>query len=344
MVSIGELGVKTIVQGNDQANGYEFIRYGPGRLLSTIARNTTVSAMAVHGVASNEDPGLATMWVILGPTNYSIAVPTWVIVSDIPERLGNGDMYDRARSLYNKWEELSTQRSIFPVEAHIFGSVVNELLPHWRAEGLPSVDEVSRIEHRMANDAYSLLDCLDNSQNNNMAPNVSFQADPSELTVNFELTASDVDGTIDQVKWNFGDDTTSTEISPSHTYAEAGTYLVSSTVTDDDSVSLTSWMYLDVAPVCPHPVGHADYCRDCGPCAEGEGDCDGDGECQSGLYCVPDLQVPGSDICSMTADTCPGDSNFDMDVDGVDLADYIFDSGGLGLDEFALNFGKINCP
>ncbi len=86
---------------------------------------------------------------------------------------------------------------------------------------------------------------------------------------------------IDQVKWNFGDDTTSTEISPSHTYAEAGTYLVSSTVMDDDSVSLTSWMYLDVAPVCPHPVGHADF---------------------------------------------------------------IIDSGGLGLDEFAINFGKINCP
>jgi hypothetical protein len=45
---------------------------------------------------------------------------------------------------------------------------------------------------------------------------------------------------------------------------------------------------------CTLPVGHLDYCRDCGPCAEGEGDCDNDGECQSGLTC--DL-VPGTDTC-----------------------------------------------
>ena len=96
-----------------------------------------------------------------------------------------------------------------------------------------------------------------------------------------------------------------------------------------------------VPPVCPHPVGHADYCRDCGPCAEGEGDCDNDGECENGLVCVPNLQVPDTDTCQ---DTCPGDSDRDKDVDGADLVDYIFDSKGLGLDEFAANFGKINCP
>jgi hypothetical protein len=42
--------------------------------------------------------------------------------------------------------------------------------------------------------------------------------------------------------------------------------------------------------------------------------------------------------------TCPGDFNGDKDVDGSDLADYIFEPNGLGLDEFALNFGKENCP
>lgn len=42
--------------------------------------------------------------------------------------------------------------------------------------------------------------------------------------------------------------------------------------------------------------------------------------------------------------TCPGDIDGDKDVDGSDLADYILDSGGLGLDDFAANFGKINCP
>ena len=42
--------------------------------------------------------------------------------------------------------------------------------------------------------------------------------------------------------------------------------------------------------------------------------------------------------------TCPGDFNGDKDVDGSDLADYLFDSGGLGLDVFAADFGRANCP
>ena len=42
--------------------------------------------------------------------------------------------------------------------------------------------------------------------------------------------------------------------------------------------------------------------------------------------------------------TCPGDFNGDRDVDGSDLAEYLFDTGGLGLEVFAPNFGKGDCP
>ena len=42
--------------------------------------------------------------------------------------------------------------------------------------------------------------------------------------------------------------------------------------------------------------------------------------------------------------TCPGDFDGDKDVGSADLAEYIDDSGGLGLDVFAINFGKVNCP
>ena len=42
------------------------------------------------------------------------------------------------------------------------------------------------------------------------------------------------------------------------------------------------------------PLGHNDYCRDCGPCNEGQGDCDNDGECAGDLTCP---QVDGTDIC-----------------------------------------------
>ena len=42
--------------------------------------------------------------------------------------------------------------------------------------------------------------------------------------------------------------------------------------------------------------------------------------------------------------TCPGDFDGDKDVDGADLADYLFDSRGLGVNVFADDFGKNNCP
>jgi hypothetical protein len=41
-------------------------------------------------------------------------------------------------------------------------------------------------------------------------------------------------------------------------------------------------------PTCNLVPGHFDFCRPnrCGPCAAGEGDCDGNQECQAGLTCV----------------------------------------------------------
>jgi xanthomonalisin len=54
----------------------------------------------------------------------------------------------------------------------------------------------------------------------------------SGLTANFTDTSTDTGGTIGSHAWNFGDGATSTAASPSHTYASAGTYSVSETVTD----------------------------------------------------------------------------------------------------------------
>ena len=69
--------------------------------------------------------------------------------------------------------------------------------------------------------------------------------------------------------------------------------------------------------VCEQPAGPpsgpcdifqpgADWCRDCGPCAEGQGDCDGDAECQSGLICAQDVGADygwpkGRDVCEQPA-------------------------------------------
>ncbi len=42
-------------------------------------------------------------------------------------------------------------------------------------------------------------------------------------------------------------------------------------------------------PSCPWPLGHGHYCRDCGPCPAGQGDCDGDAQCGAGLTCSNDI-------------------------------------------------------
>ncbi len=39
---------------------------------------------------------------------------------------------------------------------------------------------------------------------------------------------------------------------------------------------------------CPAVLGNGDFCTACGPCAEGEGDCDSDAECGAGLVCTND--------------------------------------------------------
>ncbi len=53
---------------------------------------------------------------------------------------------------------------------------------------------------------------------------------------------------------------------------------------------------------CSENLGSGRYCTTCGPCGEGEGDCDGDAECAQGLVCVNNTGSdfgfnPGVDVC-----------------------------------------------
>jgi len=52
---------------------------------------------------------------------------------------------------------------------------------------------------------------------------------------------------------------------------------------------------------CNVPLYHNDYCRYCGPCEEGEGDCDSDSECAGDLVCG---QVSGTDYCEKSEQEC----------------------------------------
>jgi len=72
----------------------------------------------------------------------------------------------------------------------------------------------------------------------NSSPTADFSNDCSDLTCNYNgSTSSDSDGSIASYAWNFGDSGTASEATPSHTYASAGTYTVTLTVTDSSGAT-----------------------------------------------------------------------------------------------------------
>lgn len=59
--------------------------------------------------------------------------------------------------------------------------------------------------------------------------------------------------------------------------------------------------------LCAYAAGDVRYCNDCGPCQIGQGDCDSQAECRSGLTCAANVGAnygfpPGTDVCE---DHCP---------------------------------------
>ena len=71
----------------------------------------------------------------------------------------------------------------------------------------------------------------------NANPVAGFNFTTSNLTASFTDTSTDSDGSIAARAWDFGDGSTSTTANPSHTYASAGSYNVSLTVTDNDGAT-----------------------------------------------------------------------------------------------------------
>jgi len=67
----------------------------------------------------------------------------------------------------------------------------------------------------------------------NVPPTANFSFTTNALVATFTDSSTDSDGTISSRSWTFGDGGTSTATNPSHTYASAGTYSVTETVTDN---------------------------------------------------------------------------------------------------------------
>lgn len=82
------------------------------------------------------------------------------------------------------------------------------------------------------------------------SPTAAFTARADNLTATFDaLESSSPGGTITAYDWTFGDGSSATGASPSHTYREAGTYDVKLTVTDARGVQGSSTQSVSVAPL-----------------------------------------------------------------------------------------------
>ena len=86
----------------------------------------------------------------------------------------------------------------------------------------------------------------------NQDPAAAFDASPSDPeageTVAFDASgSSDADGSVASYEWDFGDGSSATGASPSHTYDSPGDYTVSVTVTDDDGATATATQTVSVS-------------------------------------------------------------------------------------------------
>jgi PKD repeat protein len=93
--------------------------------------------------------------------------------------------------------------------------------------------------------ATTLLNLTEPAPPENISPSASFTASPASdgngLKINLDAASSaDPDGSITSYSWTFGDGSSGTGRSVSHTYASGGTYSVRLTVRDNDNATGTS--------------------------------------------------------------------------------------------------------
>ena len=85
--------------------------------------------------------------------------------------------------------------------------------------------------------------------NNPPIANFNYSQQNRKLVIDFKDTSLDADGTIISWSWDFDDNSTDTVQNPSHTFALAGTYRVTLTVTDDGGKSNSITTNVIVSPL-----------------------------------------------------------------------------------------------
>lgn len=105
------------------------------------------------------------------------------------------------------------------------------------------------------NDNASSVDQVTVTVNPNQSPKANAGLDQVALTgdtISFDGSgSSDADGSITTYNWDFGDETTGTDITPTHIYAAAGTYIVALAVTDNGGAADTDTVQVTINSAGP---------------------------------------------------------------------------------------------
>ncbi len=127
----------------------------------------------------------------------------------------------------------------------------------------------------------------------NQSPTASFTSSANNLTASFNAAASsDPDGTVVSYAWDFGDGQTGTGVAPSHTYAVAGTYNVTLTVTDDKGATGTATNPVTTtAPNVPPTASFTSSVTNLSATFDGSGSSDPDGTVASYAWDFGDGQT-----------------------------------------------------
>ena len=122
----------------------------------------------------------------------------------------------------------------------------------------------------------------------NLPPSPAFTSTCTDLACSFDASSSTDDGTIASYTWNFGDGSTATGVTPSHTFATAGTYTVTLTVTDNGGVSSYVSHPLTVAIDQPPTAAFTSSCTNLGCSFDGSTSSDADGTVASYAWAFGD--------------------------------------------------------
>ncbi|MGY2064502.1 PKD domain-containing protein [Blastococcus sp. SYSU DS0619] len=94
----------------------------------------------------------------------------------------------------------------------------------------------------------------------NIAPAAAFESAATDLELVVDgASSTDADGTVAGWAWDFGDGSTGTGTTASHTYAAAGTYAVTLTVTDDQGATSSVTRQVTVTEPAPNVVPTAEF-------------------------------------------------------------------------------------